>query len=218
MLVEKAKSRDAENTKQAILDVAEKLFSEKGFSGVSVRDISEASGVSQSLIHHHFGSKHALYQEVKRRAIERFWHKWHARTSAITHRPNIIREGIETFYWFVRDNQTIMRLSCWACLEGDTDLWPGEKETMDFLAQEIAEAQREGILRNDIDPIMLTILIEAASFFWWQYRANLVKLFEGSGRSAGEIDCEYLQTITKILLCGVLTHQKQTSGSKEELH
>lgn len=218
MLVEKIRNRDAENTREIILDAAEKLFAEKGFSGVAVRDISDASGVSQSLIHHYFGSKNALYDEVKRRAIERFWHKWQVRNKRIPHRPHLLREGIETFFWFVHNNETIIRLSFWACLEGDTDLWPGEKETMDFLAKEIMEAQEEGIFRGDIDPVMFTILVESAALFWWQYRPNVVKLFEESGKTAEELDLLYLKTVINILLCGVLRQRSQEEYSLEDLY
>ncbi len=219
VVLDKVKTRDPEGTKQAILDAAEKLFAEKGFSGVSVRDISVASGVSQSLIHHHFGSKHALYEEVKKRAIDRFWQRWINRSKKIPHDLDFFSEGVETFFWFVRDNETIMRLSCWACLEGDTDLWPGEKEAIEYLAQEIKQAQTKGLLRSDVNALMLTILIEAASIFWWQYRPNLTKLFEEMGESAEHIDRWYLENVTKVLLCGVLKTSltnDQTKSNKEQ--
>jgi len=216
VLTEKVKSRDPEGSKQAILEAAEKLFSERGFSGVSMRDISDASGVSQSLIHHYFGSKHGLYEEVKKQAIERFWHRWLSRTQKIPQHPHFFAEGVETFFWFVRDNETIMRLSCWACLEGDTDLWPGEVEAIESLSSEIVEAQGKGFLRSDVDATVLTLLVEAASLFWWQYRPNLMKLIERMGRSPEELDRWYLDNVVKILMCGALARTPVDKGEEKE--
>ena len=63
----KAHCRDSEATRCAALDAAQHLFAEKGFAGTSMRDIAALSGVSQPLIHYHFGSKEGLYRAVKER-------------------------------------------------------------------------------------------------------------------------------------------------------
>ncbi len=50
--------------KDKLLLVAMHLFAERGFDGVTVRDISSAAGVSVGLINHHFRSKDGLRQAV----------------------------------------------------------------------------------------------------------------------------------------------------------
>jgi AcrR family transcriptional regulator len=50
--------------KDKLLLVAMHLFAERGFDGVTVRDISSAAGVSVGLINHHFRSKEGLRQAV----------------------------------------------------------------------------------------------------------------------------------------------------------
>jgi AcrR family transcriptional regulator len=47
-------------TRDLILDVAENLFAERGFHGVSVREVADAAGVRQSLVHYHFSNKETL--------------------------------------------------------------------------------------------------------------------------------------------------------------
>lgn len=51
-----------EETTEAILDAAEKLFAERGFTAVSVRDIAAAAGVSHALVHRYLGSKEQVYK------------------------------------------------------------------------------------------------------------------------------------------------------------
>lgn len=51
-------------TKQKILEAAKKLFSERGYNGVSVRDISAEADVNVGAVSYYFGGKENLYQEV----------------------------------------------------------------------------------------------------------------------------------------------------------
>lgn len=51
-------------TRERILDEAERLFAHHGLDGVSVREITDAAGVNTAAIHYHFGSKHDLVAAV----------------------------------------------------------------------------------------------------------------------------------------------------------
>jgi AcrR family transcriptional regulator len=53
-----------EQTTAAILDAAEKLFAERGFTAVTVRDIAAEAGVSHALVHRYLGSKADVYRAV----------------------------------------------------------------------------------------------------------------------------------------------------------
>jgi AcrR family transcriptional regulator len=48
------------NSRDAILDAAERLFANSGFDGTSMRSIAEAADVAQALLHYHFGTKERL--------------------------------------------------------------------------------------------------------------------------------------------------------------
>jgi len=60
-----------ESTRDRLLDAAETLFSDRGFESVGIREIAETAGVNLSGIKYHFGSKHGLYLETIRRAMDR---------------------------------------------------------------------------------------------------------------------------------------------------
>ncbi len=57
-------------TKTKLLDVAEKLFAEKGLDATSLRNIISEAGVNLAAIHYHFGSKDALIREVVARRVQ----------------------------------------------------------------------------------------------------------------------------------------------------
>lgn len=57
-----------EEVVSAVVTTARKLFAERGYAGVSVRDLAEAARVNHGLVHRHFGSKdgvlHAVLQSM----------------------------------------------------------------------------------------------------------------------------------------------------------
>src|SRR3546814_7260502 len=55
------KERDAERSKQALLEAAQRLFSGRGYTEVSVRDIAADAGINPALVSYYFGSKKALF-------------------------------------------------------------------------------------------------------------------------------------------------------------
>ncbi len=53
------------NDKQIqIIDIAEKLFAERGFDGTSVRDIADEAGINVAMISYYFGSKEKLMEAL----------------------------------------------------------------------------------------------------------------------------------------------------------
>src|ERR1700760_1995777 len=57
-------------TRVALLDAAERLFSQNGIEGTSVRDIVKEAGTNLGAINYHFGTKDRLALEVFARRIE----------------------------------------------------------------------------------------------------------------------------------------------------
>jgi len=57
------------DTKTRILDASEALFSEHGYAGASMREITKLADVNLAAINYHFGSKEALLQEVFQRSF-----------------------------------------------------------------------------------------------------------------------------------------------------
>jgi len=62
--------------RERVLQAAEPLFAEHGFSGVSMRAIATAAGVHLGQLPYHFGTKEALYREI--------WEYWIGQIEADT--------------------------------------------------------------------------------------------------------------------------------------
>lgn len=60
-------AEEAEETRQTILQVAIRQFSEHGFEVTSLRDIAAQAGVTHGIIRHHFGSKSGIWEKSAER-------------------------------------------------------------------------------------------------------------------------------------------------------
>lgn len=64
------KLRKGERTALKILEVAEWLFAEKGYSGTSLREIADQVGIKEPGLYKYFSSKEALYKAVLEAALQ----------------------------------------------------------------------------------------------------------------------------------------------------
>jgi len=66
-----ASERQRRETRDRLLRAAERLFADRGFRDVTVRDICRAARANVASVNYHFRDKFGLYREVLRSAIER---------------------------------------------------------------------------------------------------------------------------------------------------
>lgn len=59
-----------EESRARILEAAGRLFADRGFDGVSVREMAREAKVNAAAINYHFGGKEALYHGVLKKLIE----------------------------------------------------------------------------------------------------------------------------------------------------
>jgi AcrR family transcriptional regulator len=64
-----ADSPIAKPRKQEILDVATRLFAERGYEGTSMNDVAERVGMRKASLFYHFATKEALYEAVLDRLV-----------------------------------------------------------------------------------------------------------------------------------------------------
>lgn len=62
-------AEETHETADRILQVASRMFAEKGFANVSVREICKETGTTAPVIYYYFGSKKGLFDAVARKRI-----------------------------------------------------------------------------------------------------------------------------------------------------
>jgi AcrR family transcriptional regulator len=87
-------------TRMKILDAAREMLLERGAGGTSTRSVAEEAGVPLSLVHYHFGGKHALLVAVLERENEELL----ARQRALYAEPGPLAEKWRTACEFLDED------------------------------------------------------------------------------------------------------------------
>ena len=86
-------------TRQNILDAAERLFSRYGFAATSLRRVTRDAGVNLAAVNYHFGSKEALVAAVFERRLEPLIHGRLASLGAAEQRAGEAGPEVEEILW-----------------------------------------------------------------------------------------------------------------------
>lgn len=167
------KTRDAEATRHAILEAAEKIFAEKGFAEATTSEIAARAGVTKSLIHHYFVSKEGLWTEVK---AHRFGEYAGAQRKILEDNEGtaeLLRTSMEMYFRFLGRNPDFVRLLGWLQLEppASEGFEAGERLTV-LGVEKIREAQEKGLLRSDIHPFSILMAFLGMCEHWFQGKAH----------------------------------------------
>ena len=76
-----SRSQAAEN-RQTVINVASRLFQERGFDGIGLKDLMEGAGLTQGAFYKQFASKDDLAAQASRRALESAFSRWSAAAAA----------------------------------------------------------------------------------------------------------------------------------------
>jgi TetR/AcrR family transcriptional repressor of nem operon len=71
----------AENRK-TVINVASRLFRERGFDGIGLKDLMKGAGLTQGAFYKQFASKEDLAAQASRRALESAFSRWSAAAAA----------------------------------------------------------------------------------------------------------------------------------------
>ncbi len=199
----KQRSRDPEATREALLDAAEEVFLEKGFNAAAMSEIARRAGITKSLIHHYFGSKKGLWNEVKQRKFTMYADDQIAMLQDAPPSEELLRASMKLYFTFLKNNPEIVQILAWMFLERDEDeCIHADKEVIETGTAKIREAQEAGLLRKDIDPRFIVFTFIGLAQHWFQDRSHFIQDF-GTDDLPENLDEAYLEAMTKIFFEGV---------------
>ncbi len=152
------------NGKLRLIKVAMALFAEKGFDGVTIRDISGAAEVSVGLINHHFGSKEGLREAVDRYFIAQFEEVLFEQPISYGASTSIDIDSVtdRTEAWIARhiDDWDLTKAYMRRALLEGSDWGAGLFERFYQVARtSIDRMDADGLVRPDVDRLWLPLLV-----------------------------------------------------------
>ncbi len=181
--------------RQQLIRVAIKVFSQKGFSGATTKEIASAAGVSEAIIFRHFPTKDDLYAAIlDHKASESSVDVWLKELSEYAERRDdeglfqVLAARIVEHH---RKDVDFVRLMLYSALEGhELARQFREKQFLpihDFLRDYIAARQKEGAFR-DCNPRMAVRAFVGMPFYHsimnWLFEFNVVEISDKKATEA----------------------------------
>jgi AcrR family transcriptional regulator len=187
--------------RRQILDAAVRVFARQGFHACRVSDIADEAGVAYGLVYHYFRSKDQVMNEL---FIER-WSLLLAAIDEVDGRDVTPREKLDAVAGFIIDSYRhdpelmqviIVEVTRAANSFGRTHL-PEINRAYESIAKIIADAQKSGEFRKDLDPLL-------ASMWFYGAIEQLLSGWVFETIPAGDRDFDRAREMLVEALCGGL--------------
>jgi AcrR family transcriptional regulator len=133
-------------TKQALFQAAETVFGQVGFNRANISEITRLAGVAQGTFYIHFKSKRDLLEGFVRYLSRELRRTLKQATEGLPDRRDMEREGILTFFRFLRRHSRIYRVVGESETVGlETGMWYYRK-----LAEGYISGIQDGVKRGEI--------------------------------------------------------------------
>lgn len=216
--IQKGKSRDAQKTREAILDAAEVIFSQHGFEGARIDTIAKASGYNTGLIFRYFGDKLGLYTEMIKRADKEvsglishaFAPLLEDETAAADGQwvKSFLKTMIQTFFDYLLEHPRLTRILTWEMADGWTIL---NKITSQLPAGNSGQfeiffnkAWKAGLLRSDFIPkIQFSMIFQMCQIYLASLPVYQI-LLPGEDLSAVEAFTRAREYIVNFIVAGIM--------------
>ena len=151
------RQRDADRSRQQLLDAAVAEFGAHGFSGARVSEIARRAGVNKQLISYYFGGKQGLYEAVAER--------WRAGEPKVTAGAITLADLVAAYARVTLAQPDLARLLIRQGVDRDAIGVDEEAQTARFRAmlEDFRQRQEKGELAADLDPAYVGLALFAMS-------------------------------------------------------
>lgn len=200
------KERERQRRQREFLETAEEIFSQKGFQGTTIQEISEKSEFAVGSIYHMFRNKDEIYTALLGMRMEEYLSKLEDSIEGCRDPVEKIRTLIETKFRFFSEHKPFLRLFLDTTLSSDDNLQFNGVEQLIGRYEEylglLAGIFEEGIKRKLFcgnDPIGMALAMEGMVRSFTTYMIR----HEEDGAPLPEFS-----TVREILLRGILKTNK----------
>ncbi|WP_433377635.1 TetR/AcrR family transcriptional regulator [Actinoplanes sp. CA-142083] len=180
--------RDAERTRERILEAALVEFGEHGFAGARIGAIARRAGANQQLISYYFDGKAGLYRAL----IER----WREMSAELNPPGAPIGDVVAAFVRVGAEQRHWVRLLIWQALSGERD--EGDREFRQAMVGDLRRRQREGEIDPGLDPGFLQLALFGAALAP-MVLAQFAEDFTGLSPESPEFREAYIEQLRRLL-------------------
>ncbi|RTE11648.1 TetR family transcriptional regulator [Paenibacillus whitsoniae] len=151
--------RNAEATRERILEAAMAEFSAFGIQGARVDRIAENAGINKNMIYIYFKNKQTLFNTILQKQLTRVYKE-------IDFTPEDLPGFAVRVFDFAVNNPELMRLLAWSNIEQHAEGLSERDDAHSMKVISITEAQNSGLIGKAFPPsfILTTIMTLATSW------------------------------------------------------
>jgi AcrR family transcriptional regulator len=207
---------DAAAIQDSILEAALNAFAERGYDGVSVRELNRQIGVSHNLVHYYFRSKDALWRAAIDYGLRPTVEAWNHEPLAPSDDPvEIMQLGLRRFLEVTARCPSVQRiLEHEGAVGGPRLNYIAERYILPYLTslvrfEETTEIEKRGL---NLASVVLLTTSGATAFFT---RAALARKIGGPDPFSEEGIEQHIRTMVTLLFYGVLGRPPEQASNPE---
>ena len=191
-------------TPAAILEAALEAFAERGYDGMSVRELNRQLGASHNLVHHYFGSKEALWRAAIDYGLGRAAGIFQAERWPDKKPIEVLRSAIRDFIETTAKSPSVQRILEREAASGGerlnymADRYIVRQLAADDFFRKISNYQARGLH----EPTLVLLLASGAASIFTQ--AALARKLGVEDPFSAETIEKHIQTFTHVLFYGLL--------------
>lgn len=189
-----------------ILETAEALFANRGFEGVSIREIADQAKVNSAMIYYYFGNKTGLYRGIIEKALEEL-------TDRLTQSIKEGKDPVERLTRYLNSHIAFLRLKSKTAQiifqviyssEAQVDLLVEQYWSKHFLMVE--QILKEGIAAGFFRPVdtRLATITLRGMILWYFLAAPIVSRYPGMEGYPQQFDDQLADHTLNLFLQGIM--------------
>ena len=189
-------SRDPVRTRQRILSAAGREFVAKGFAGARVDAIARAAKVNKRMLYHYFGDKEGLYRATLHEGIA-------TNLDLVAAAPPDPADLLPFLFARAAKRGDGIRMLQWEALgAGDRKPIAEEERRKAWVegTERIRDAQRAGLLHQDLDAEYLVLALMALTIFPQAF-PQVVRMVTGARLSDAEFQKRQARFLRRLGIC-----------------
>lgn len=173
--------RNSDRTRRRLLDTSIRLFSARGYHGVSVDQIVAGAHVNKRMVYHYFGSKKAIYRAALLEVYNRIEGLDIHADEDVGQPKERLKRLLDSYFTFLHKNPEFTQLVQWGNVEGGQHIAKKQyvlsiHPLLERFKRIVEEGVRLGEFRRDLDLDHLLVQFIGSCFI---YHSNRFSLSQG---------------------------------------
>lgn len=203
--IKELKEKEKEERRNYIIDASEKLFFEKGYDNVSMRDIANKVGIDRTTIYLYFKNKEAIYFSIVLRAVKIMNGIFKESVKSDKNGLSKLRDTGWAYYKFNENfpdyHNVYVTFEYLRFQNNDkydiSEIMAVHAETVRIVCKTIVDGMEDGSIRKGLNPLQIAMYMATTTYPIVNPNPDILKVL---GMNAKQYYEDYLDLFSRMLM------------------